>query len=445
MKTIGIVAEYNPFHNGHAFQLAEVRRAFGEDAAVVAAMSGDFTQRGEPAIADKWVRAEAALRCGVDLVLEIPFAWAAASAERFAAGGVGLLAATGICGRVAFGSESGSLDALRPLADVLAEEPEAFRTRLRERLDEGLSFPAAREAALGAYLAAEGLPGDASRLGRPNDILAVEYLKALRRLGPSAPKPFAVRRAGAGYHDTAVPSAPGAVVASATALRAAFLGPTARAGTTPAVDRSGIAAAFAAVRPGMPAASAGLLLEAALDGTAPVFPDALAPLLLAQLRAAPAERLDRIAYMGEGLSRRLQEAAAASDAPDADAGLYVRLLARAATRRFPSTRIARALAALAVGLTEDDLAALDAAGGPRYLRVLGFSKKGRYLLKKMRESASLPVFTKASDFLEHGSDAALRRSAELDLAAADLYRRLSPDPDRRRGGLDFDRAPVQLR
>jgi len=447
MKTVGIIAEYNPFHNGHAYQLAEVRRAFGEDAAVVVAMSGDFTQRGEPAIADKWVRAEAALRCGVDLVLEIPFAYACASAERFASGGVALLAATGVCGRLAFGSESGSLDALLPLADMLAREPDAFRTLLRERLDEGLSFPAARQAALAAYLSAEGLPGDASLLSRPNDILAVEYLKAIRRQGGRAPAPFAVRRAGAGFHDPQVPdAAPGRtpVVASATALRAAFLRPLAGDGST-AIDRTGLARAFEAVRRAMPPASAGALLEAAFAGTAPMEPESLAPLLVSLLRTHPADRLDRIASMGEGLSRRLQDAAAALDREPREpgAGLYATLLEKAATRRFPATRISRALAALAVGLTEDDLVSFDAAGGPRYLRVLGFTKKGRYLLKRMRDSATLPLFTKASDFLEHGGDGTLQRMAALDLAAADVRALAVPAPGLRRCGADFD-TPVRM-
>ena len=452
MKTVGIIAEYNPFHNGHAFQLEEVRRAFGADAAVVVAMSGDFTQRGEPAIADKWVRAESALRSGVDLVLEIPFAYAAASAERFAFGGVSLLAATGVCGRLAFGSESGSLDALRPLADVLVREPEGYRNLLRDRLDEGLSFPAARQAALAEYLTNEGLPGDAALLEKPNDILGVEYLKAVHRLGDRAPAPFAVRRTGAGYHDAEVPAAGDAgrtVIASASALRAAFLAPLApRTPGSSAVDRDGLGAAFESIRRACPPASCGALLEAASRGIAPVAPEALAPLLLSMLRSLPVDRLDRIAYMGEGLSRRLKAAAAEVDGGRAHAGsaagLYASLTARAATRRFPSTRIARALAALAVGLTDEDLALFDAAGGPRYLRVLGFTKKGRYLLKRMRTSATLPLVTKASDFLEHGDDPALQRMAALDLAAADLHRLSAPDPACRRCGLDFDTPVVML-
>lgn len=449
MKTVGIIAEYNPFHNGHAFQLAEVRRSFGADAAVVVAMSGDFTQRGEPAIVDKWVRAESALRSGVDLVIEIPFAYAAASAERFAQGGVSLLAATGVCGRLAFGSESGSLDALHLLADVLVREPEGYRMRLRENLDEGFSFPAARQAALAAYLSAEGLSGDAALLERPNDILAVEYLKAVQRVGDRAPVPFAVQRTGAGYHDTEVPTAGSdgrTLIASASALRAAFLAPLS-SGSSP-VDREGLGSAFEAIRRACPPASAGALLEAAVNGLAPVTPEAFAPLLLSMLRSLPVDRLDRVAHMGEGLSRRLKAAATEVDGDPfhagAAAGLYASLTARAATRRFPSTRIARALAALAIGLTDEDLSLFDNAGGPRYLRVLGFTKKGRYLLKKMRVSATLPIFTKASDFLEHGDDPVLQRMGALDLAAADLYRLHVPAASHRRCGSDFDTPVVML-
>ena len=447
MKTVGIIAEYNPFHNGHAYQIAEVRRNFGDDAAVVVAMSGDFTQRGEPALADKWVRAETALRCGVDLVLEIPFAYAAASAERFARGGVAVLAASGVCGRIVFGSESGSLEALQALARILAEEPEGFRKHLKAGLDEGASFPASRQAALAAFLLEEGLPGDAALLSKPNDILAIEYLKALIRLGPKVPSPFAIRRIGSGYHDSGIKDAPsetGSVLASASALRTAFLAPL--AGGRAAVDRSGLGAAFEAVRSGMPPAASGKLLEAVSEGIAPVFAEAMAGLHLSMLRSLPADWLDRIAYMGEGLSRRLKEAAASTDGTygPARGGLYAELAARAATRRFPSTRIARALTAMTTGLTGADLEAFDAAGGPRYLRVLGFTKKGRHLLKKMRESASLPIVTKASDFLEHADDPALQRMAALDLVAADLHRLSVPDPRKRLCGLDFDTQVLML-
>lgn len=198
MKTAGIVAEYNPFHTGHAYQIARTRGLLGADCAVVAVMSGNWVQRGACAAADKWTRAGWALAGGADLVLELPTVWAASAAESFATGAVALLRACGVVDVLSFGSESGDPAALAAAAACL--DSEAYRAGLSRFLDEGMPFAACRQAVVAALLGSER----AKVLSRPNDNLGVEYLRAASALGWS-PQVLAVPRQGAG-HDAPRPA-----------------------------------------------------------------------------------------------------------------------------------------------------------------------------------------------------------------------------------------------
>ena len=186
MNTIGIICEYNPLHTGHKKQIDLLRQ---EDSAVVCLMSGNFVQRGHPAIIDKSIRAEAAIRCGADLVLELPAVYALSSAEGFAAGGVKIL--SGFCDKLCFGAETADRDALMNTAKALLSEE--LPPLLRNHLEQGKSFPAARQAAL------EEMGLDATLLESPNNILAVEYCKAILNQN-SAMEPMPIHRGG-DYHD----------------------------------------------------------------------------------------------------------------------------------------------------------------------------------------------------------------------------------------------------
>ena len=178
MHTIGIIAEYNPFHSGHQYQLDEIRNTFGRDCAVVCVMSGNWVQRGDAAITDKWNRALMALQGGADLILELPTLWAASSAETFARGGVSLLDATGVVNTLCFGSESGTLAPLEQVVSLL--ETTEWQDALRVYINRGLSFPVARQKAAGDLL------GDnANCLRSPNNNLAIEYLRAMQTLDSS--------------------------------------------------------------------------------------------------------------------------------------------------------------------------------------------------------------------------------------------------------------------
>lgn len=204
MKTVGIITEYNPFHQGHRYQIDYIRQALEADYVVIA-MSGDFVQRGTPALFPKHLRAEMALSCGADLVLELPVSISSSSAEYFARGGVSLLDGIGVTDFLCFGSEEGQISLFLEIAEILNQEPDNYRFALQEALKTGCSFPAARNKALLAYF--QNTPNNLSSekltefLSSPNNILGIEYCKALLRQN-SRIQPVTLKRKGAAYHET---------------------------------------------------------------------------------------------------------------------------------------------------------------------------------------------------------------------------------------------------
>jgi len=429
MKVVGIVAEYNPFHLGHAYQIQKARELFGEDTPVVAVMSGNFVQRGEPAVAGKWVRTRAALNCGADLVIEIPFTFACASAERFALGAVSLLKATGIVTDLYFGSECDDLPLLRELADVLCEESPAYISALKAGLQDGLSYAKARELALLSRLEKTDRPETASKcrsvLKMPNTILAIEYLAAIQKTNATF-CPALLLREGAGYHDTSLECAK----ASASAIRNTVT----KSVIAGIADVSSLAGQLAGK---MPAESLAPILSEWSRGIKPVLPADFLPETLLALRSHTVSELDETAYMGDQLSHRLKNAVAdLRVSPKEDLLESFRSLAD--TRRYAGTRISRALISLLCGQTAADLNLLSA---PEYLRILGFSDRGRYLLRLMRRTASLPEIDKASDFLEHGQNGKLTRMAELDLLSTDLWNLKAGYSY----GEEYDRAVIRIK
>ena len=215
MKVVGIVTEYNPFHKGHKYQIDKIRQETGADFIIVA-MSGNFLQRGVPALCDKFIRTEMALRCGADLVLEIPTLWATASAEYFAHGGVELLANTGVVTHIAFGAETDDLESLVEVSSILKKEPDIYRNVLSNSIRSGNSFPVARKQALITSLPDFEPEKLSEILDNPNNILALEYLKAI----PDHITPILIKREGAGYHDTELNTE----LPSASAIRKAIFG-----------------------------------------------------------------------------------------------------------------------------------------------------------------------------------------------------------------------------
>ena len=391
MNICGIVCEFNPFHNGHRYLIDECRRAFGADSAVVCVMSGDFVQRGENALFLKHDRARAAVAGGADLVLELPLPWCMAPAETFARGAVGLLGATGIVTRLCFGSESGDLPMLRSTARILLR-PETDE-RIRRELETGCAYAAARQRAL------EAMGGAGAALTQPNDILAVEYLKALE-LQALPLEPFAVARRGA-RHDApdedAYPSG-------------SFLRERLRAGES--------------VARWMPEASLAVLRS----GDGPLDAAALETALLSRLRFLQEAAFAAAPDVSEGLEKRI--CAAAHTAPTLDA-----VVGAASTKRYPRARVRRIALSAALGLR-----AGDAGGLPPYLRVLAANARGLALLRDMEGRASLPVLTKPAHVRRLGADA--ERIFSLGAAAADLCSLGLADPAARGGDRDWRVGPA---
>lgn len=392
MNTAGIIVEYNPLHCGHVHLLRETRRLLGPDSAIICVMSGDFVQRGDFALVRRQARAKAAVEEGADLVLELPLQWAVASAERFAAGGVQTLLATGVVTHLAFGSECGDAAALENVAAAL--ESEDFSALLKEELQVGDSFPAARERAAARLLSAE----EAAVLSAPNNTLGIEYCKALRR-AKSSVVPLTIPRLGAGHGDRSLDGA----TASATAIRGALRGGE--------KDK-----ALSLMAPAM--AKAYLAEEAA--GRAPVFAETSQRAILARLRAMSRGDFAALDQGKEGLYNRLYEASRAAVCVED-------VLDRAKTKRYAHARLRRMVLWAYLGLRPADFPA-----APAYIRPLAANETGRALLGRMRKEATLPVLTKTGDVRRLSEEA--QRLFEQEAAAADLYSLGYPELSAAAGG-----------
>lgn len=395
MNICGIVAEYNPFHAGHAYHIEQTRLQLGEETAIVCAMSGNFVQRGEVAILSKNARAAAAVGGGADLVLELPLPWAISSAERFARGAVELLAATGVVTHLSFGSESGDIAALGE-AEALLRRPE-FGELLTAELSSGVSFAAARQAA------AEKLAGDcAGMFSAPNNILAIEYLKAIVA-GNLPLQPVTVARAGAG-HDSADADA----MPSASYLRARL-------------------AAGEGIEAILPEASADMLRCECAAGRAPVLAEHLETAMLSRLRMLPKSAFSSLPDAGEGLDNRLYKAVHSECSVQG-------ILEAAKSKRYAMSRLRRMLIAAVLGVT-----AADSEGAPPYLRILAANERGLAVLREMRGCSTLPVITKPAEI--HALDARARHIFDLETAATDFYVLGFPDALQRRPELDWQLSP----
>lgn len=404
MAAAGIIVEYNPLHMGHVHLMEEARRLLGEDAAVICVMSGNFVQRGDFALVEKRARASAAVKSGADLVLELPLPWAVSSAEAFAAGAVETLEATGLADYLVFGSESGDVSGLLQVAEAL-EHP-AFSQRLRQELASGtgISFPAARQRALESLLS----PQDAALLSQPNNILGVEYCKALRRLG-SRIQPVALLRRGAPHGTETREAAP----YSASAVRALL-------------RRREEESALAGMSPAMAAA----YREEQAAGRAPVFWETCERGMLARLRSMTAEDFGALDQGREGVSNRLYCASRIGAS-------LTDVLEAAKTKRYPLARLRRMVLWAYLGFTPDQI-----PEHVPYLRPLAANAVGRDLLAQMRKCASLPVLIKPAAVRCLSEEA--RWLFDLEVRGADLYALAYPNLSAAQGGEEWRTGPVLL-
>lgn len=389
LKVVGIVAEYNPFHNGHKYHIEKAKAETGCNKCVVV-MSGSFVQRGECAVFDKWSRTRAALLNGADAVIELPVFFSTASAEFFAASSVDLLNKLGCVDYLAFGSESGNLSKIQKTAEVLLNEEDIFKSTLKSELDKGVSFPAARSLALEKTAGTEK-----NFLSSPNNILAVEYVKALIS-GKSKIKPCAVKRIMTGYNSFEAKEG----FASATALRKMLR------------ENKDVCE----------------FMPYNFCGISPVFSDELSSMLNYRLRTMSPEELSEISDISEGLENRILQSASQCSSFDEIAD-FVK------SKRYTRTRIERALLHIILNITKTDFKLLVDNGLNQYIRLLGFKKDSADLLKEISKSCSVPLITTVKSREELSPLG--KMCLEKERVATDLYFLMKDEADLRRLNADL--------
>lgn len=400
MKVIGIVGEYNPFHFGHAYHIEQSRKKAGEDSAVVCVMSGDFVQRGSAAVYSKFARAEAAVKSGVDLVLELPTPWALSSAEGFARGAVGILDGIGVVDTLSFGSECGDAAALKKAANILLCENTAACIRRVLDENEGISFAAARQKAV------ESLDADSARLlSMPNNILGIEYLKAIIA-SDSKLDCITVQRTGAS-HDSKEELFP----RSASDIRTRLQDGT---------DISG----------DIPESADEVYKREQMLGRGPLFSQDLELAAISRLRSFGLSDFEKLQDCGEGLARCIATAAKNETSLEA-------IAAAAKSKRYALSRIRRILMCAVLGI--EDAAA---KGVPPYARVLVANEIGCGVLKAAKDKSCIPILTKPATVRELGDEAV--KLFELCSDAHDFYVLGYSALPERRGGDDWRHSPIIL-
>lgn len=382
MKTAGIVAEYNPFHRGHRFHIEETRERTGAEC-IVAVMSGNFVQRGEPALFNKWLRAEAAVRGGADLVIELPVVYSCSGAEMFAKGAVEILDRLEEIDWISFGTEESPGDILEEAADIFAEESRELSEAIKENMKEGYSYAAARSRA------AEKTGGKriAELISRPNNILAVEYIKQLKRLGSSI-KPLPVERKGAGYYG----ENPEKGFAGAGRLRDILR------------DGYGIEEIFKY----MPEETYGMYENAHM-----CFPEDMYSLAAYKIVSESAEALAGTDGVVEGLENRAKKALAESIDLES-------LIQGIKSRRYSRTSIQRMLVRIVLGIKSADMEEFRKCG-ESYARVLAFSETGAKFIRevKKKDRSGIEIITNINR--EKPDSPTLRRMLEYDIRASEIY------------------------
>ena len=388
MGTTGIIAEYNPFHNGHLKQIETIESMFRSEP-IVCIMSGNFVQRGEPAIFNKYARTQAALKCGAALVVELPFAFASSSPEYFASYGVSLLAATGIVDKLCFGSEHGQIDLLEETARLLAFESNELSELLKKNLSVGLSYPKARQEAVTALL-----PQAAQILSAPNNILGIEYIKAIFRQNAKL-KPYTIKRQGEAYHSLDYSTD----LSSATAIREA-------------VKSDNFSAALSSI----PAEIADIY-EGQINNNMVFDFDSYSPYLHYRISTMNAEEIANITGVEEGLENGIIKACAKHK-------LISEILGELKSKRYTYTKLSRVLLHIILGLTKANFDEYF-TNKPHYIRVLGFRKEHEHLLAQLEKSAEAPLIIN----LKNSADKLSPTGAKLlahEIATTDIYNLAAP-------------------
>ncbi|AQU79911.1 hypothetical protein AJGP001_11785 [Planococcus faecalis] len=362
MKAVGIIVEYNPFHNGHRHHAEQARIASGADL-VIAVMSGQFLQRGEPAFTDKWKRTQMALDAGIDLVIELPYVYATAQAADFAKGGIALLDAIG-CDSFCFGSEQGTIDPFLNSLQLLTEQSDNYQQLIHDAIQTGISYPKALN---NSYLTLTGKQPNFANLTQPNNILGFHYLEAAQNLGSSM-KPLTIQRIGANYHDSIETGLP---IASATGIREAFF-------KGDSVDE---------LSTYMPESSIALLKKAQDEYSCFGSWEQFYPLLRFTILRSGPEQIKHCAEVIEGIENLIYQSAKTADN-------FESFISLVKSKRFTRTRIQRMLTHIYTGFTWSMLRSFDS---PTYVRLLGMSNSGKHYLNHKKKNITLPLISRAAD------------------------------------------------
>ena len=366
MTAAGIIAEYNPFHNGHEYHIRRTREETGADYVIVA-MSGNFVQRGAPALVDKYRRTRSALLAGADIVLQIPPSYSLASAEGFAEGAVSLLMSTGVVQYLSFGTEAGTLNDISKISRILADEPSDFKKSLQKHLKSGITFPNARSRAL--IECCPEMTGITELTSSPNNILAIEYLKSLIR-SRSTIKPVTIRRFGAGYNDPYIPGQSGI---SAKAIREA-------------VSYGSYNDSIAEYMPEESFESIREAIEKKQVLTEDDFSEMIVYKLIMERQQRYTKYLDVSDDLSDRIVNNLDKYTGFSD--------FCNLIK---TKDKTYTRVSRALFHILLGIKDKAEDSREYTGQCPYIRILGFRKNAESLVSDMKSSASVPIISGYTD------------------------------------------------
>jgi predicted nucleotidyltransferase len=406
LKATGIIVEYNPFHNGHKFHASQARKTTNADI-VIAVMSGNFLQRGEPAFVDKWSRTKMALQNGVDLVYELPYAFATAHAPVFAQGAIQILDAAR-CQSFCFGSEDGNIEPFNNSLDLLINAKFEYEQTVKESVQEGMSYPKALNSAYQQAIQSSASNMSFADLTKPNNILGFHYLQAAGNI-QSSMKAETISRIVADYHDDAVE---GNSIASATGIRKSFF-------ESNSLD---------AVQGFYPTETYDALREWQRERQSFGNWDTFYPFLRFTILREGPERLSRIADVTEGIENLFYRAAESS-------GTFEEFMNKVKSKRYTWTRIQRMLTHIFTGFTYDIRRQIEA---PSYLRLLGMTQAGRLYLNENKKDLKLPLVSKVAAYSDP--------SMKMDVHATDMYALgIAQGTGQTLIGADYKHAPIFIR
>ena len=385
---VGIIGEYNPFHNGHKYHLEESKKILHADYSV-AIISGNFVQRGNVSIIDKWSKAEMALNNGIDLVLELPTIYSISSAENFALGSIKTLNALNLVDYVSFGSEVGDLETLNLFAEIFTKQPSEYVSLLNHELSKGLSFPKARENAALMYLS--NIRKYSNVLSSPNNILGIEYLKALKKV-KSPIRPLTIKRENVEYNDISIKNN----FASATSIREMLV--KNKLSKLPYV---------------MPKETYKVFYNCYKKGHIVKDITQFEKEIIYTLRKMTLEEIANLPDVSEGLENSIKNAANSCNTLEE----FMNIIK---TKRYTSTRIKRILVYALLGITKKDMK--DSMKNIPYIRVLGFNKKGKELLSAISNSArGIDIVTSVKKYIDNNPSRYSKRMLDIDINATNIY------------------------